>query len=744
MTLQLNEGLQDILQQLRDYGLEPFSKRYPAFEFGKIIRCQAKGDRLGEKTGWYALYEYRTDAGKTLYFGSFGDFRRDVSEKFKVKRGVRLTAEEREVMRARQEESRRAAERRAQYAARNAAKRAEGYWKHANVRGQSVYLDRKRVGGFGVRYGKNGNLLIPIQTVQGLRGLQIILPERSEETGRDKLYWPAGLNKEGGYHIIGPHPEPGETIVIVEGYATGASIHMATNLTVVVAFDAGNLLPVGREVAMRFPGRPLVFAADDDWKTTRQDGTPWNPGVQSAENAAVILGGRHVVPVFGAERADGWTDFNDLHCAEGLDAVRRQVMAVVRPPVSGGWHDQLLYSKSGLISHMRNVALILENDERWVGVLGYDEFSGKCMKLRTPPYGGSPGEWTDLDDSLTTDWLAQQYGLLTKSIAVLEAVGVVSSRNRYHPVRQYLQGLTWDGTPRVETWLTVCLGVELNDYSRKVAKRWLLGAVARVMKPGCKMDTVLILEGLQGAGKSTTLSILGGAWFMDTPFTLGDKEAFQMLRGKWLAELGELDAFNKAESTKAKQFFSASTDTFRESYGRRSKDIPRQCVFAGTTNQNEYFKDPTGNRRYWPVMCTSINLDALREMRDQLWAEACACYQAGDGWWVEREERHLFEAEQEKRYAGDAWEAKVAAWLADVHTGETVTTTQLLGDALNLDYGHWGRPEQTRVGQIMSRLGWPRVRLPQSGRSPVRPWGYQRPRDWRGSAWKPEQREAAF
>ncbi|MBX6762040.1 conjugal transfer protein TraC, partial [Pseudomonas aeruginosa] len=142
------------------------------------------------------------------------------------------------------------------------------------------------------------------------------------------------------------------------------------------------------------------------------------------------------------------------------------------------------------------------------------------MKLRTPPYGGGTGEWTDLDDMLACEWLAQQYGLLTKVPPVLEAVSVVASKNSFHPVRAYLEGLEWDGTPRIEHWLNRALGVEETPYSMKAGKRWLIGAVARVMRPGCKMDTVLILEGLQGEGKSTAMSVLGGEWFMDTPFVL--------------------------------------------------------------------------------------------------------------------------------------------------------------------------------------------------------------------------------
>ncbi len=726
----LDNVLDDVLAQLRERGLEPFGKRNPDWVFGKLTRCKAEGDKVGEQTGWYVLHEYRTEKGKTLYFGAFGDWRSGETHKIKLK-GVQLTAEERELMRARQEEAKRKAAERAMFAARRAAKRAASMWERLPEKGRSPYLERKQIVGLGVRYSRKGAVLVPMRTAHGIVGLQVIHPAKQEDTGRDKQYWPWGMQKEGAWCLLGPHPEPGETILIAEGYATGVSLHMATSCTVAVAFDAGNLLPVGKAMREQFPGRPLVFCADDDWKTTRQDGSPWNPGMEKADNAAVILGGQVVAPVFGEGREDGWTDWNDLHCAEGLEAVRRQVMAMVRPPASGGWREKLQRSESGaLIAHPYNVQLILNNDERWAGTIAYNAFSSKVLKRRTPPYGGSAGDWTDLDDARVVVWLAEQYNLRVKSAAVVEAVCVVASDNEFHPVREYLKGLVWDGERRLDGWLSRTFSVPISEYSLKVGTRWMISAVARVMRPGCKADAVLILEGKQGAGKSTAMSILGGAWFMDTPFSLGDKDGFQAIRGKWIIELGELDSFNKAESTKAKQFFSASTDTYRESYGRRVLDVPRQCVFVGTTNQDEYLKDPTGNRRYWPVMCHRVNLDELRETRDQLWAEAYARWDAGERWWVERDEADKFAEEQDARYMVDAWEHPIREWLEDPAVGEAVTIDQILRGALNLDYGHWGKPEQMRVGHIMNRLEWRRKRLPASRRSGIRPWGYQRPASW--------------
>lgn len=734
--------MDDVLGQFAQFGLQVSLP----LVFGKLTRVPAEGDRKGERNGWYVAHEYRSEKGETLIFGSYGSWKLGETLKIKCK-GARLTAEEREVMAARQEEAKRKAAEAAERSAGRAARRASSMWERLPEGGQSAYLQRKQVLGFGVRYApRSGAVLVPMRGAHGrIVGLQVIYPEKQADLGRDKTYWPYGLAKEGAFHLIGPHPEPGEAILVCEGYATGASLHLATGLCVAVCFDAGNLLPVGKTLRTNFPARPLVFCADDDWKTKRANGDAWNVGREKAENAATVLGGQVVFPVFSGERADKWTDFNDLHVAEGLEAVRRQVMVLVRPPAQGGWREKLQRTETGaLIPHTYNVQLILGNDERWAGVIAFDAFSTKIMKRRTPVYGGQAGEWTDLDDSRVIVWLAEQYNLRVKASSVVEAVSVVASDNPYHPVREHLLGLVWDGVPRLHYWLTMVFGVPSSDYSSKVGRRWMISAVARVTTPGCKADGVLILEGAQGAGKSTALAILGGDWFMDTPLNLGDKDCYQAIRGKWIIELGELDAFNKADTTRAKQFFSASTDTYRESYGRRVIDVPRQCVFAGTTNQDEYLKDSTGNRRYWPVFCSKVDLDLLREIREQLWAEAVVLFRQGVRWWVNRDESEQFAAEQDARYAVDAWEHVILGWLEDVAVGEMVTSDMVLSGALKLDFGHWGKPEQMRVGQIMHRLGWKRERMNPLKKSGIRPWGYRRPASWGAAQPAVEVREPAF
>lgn len=397
---------------------------------------------------------------------------------------------------------------------------------------------------------------------------------------------------------------------------------------------------------------------------------------------------------------------NVVHLAE-----RRQDKEHEHPQ---DWMDGITRSeKGGIHSSTANIARILQYDPAWQGVLGWDEFSLKIVKLKPPPFQVSGvGEWTDRDDSKTAIWVSDVYKFRPATSMVAESVGVASELNSYHPVQQYLNSLDWDGTPRVKTWLVRYLGANDDPYARLVGGCWLIGAVARMLRPGCKMDNVLILEGGQGKGKSTALSILGGEWFTDTPFELGSKDGFLAMRGKWIIELSELDTFNRAESTKAKHFFAASVDTYREPYGRRTFDVARQCLFAGTTNGDEYLKDDSGNRRYWPIRTWGINHDALTGCRDQLWAEAVHLFKTGELWWFEHGIDYVGD-EQDKRFVTDAWEELVTRYVDEKARQQTprsqqpfcISVAEVLTDCLSIPVGKWTRADQMRVSSVLKRLG---------------------------------------
>lgn len=385
-----------------------------------------------------------------------------------------------------------------------------------------------------------------------------------------------------------------------------------------------------------------------------------------------------------------------------------------------------------MLAELANLVLILRNDTAWAGIIAFDEFAGRVVKTKPPPYSPSEaGEWMDIDDARLQLWLSVHYGLLrVKRDALEAAVLMAADQNRFHEVRAFLESLKWDGIPRLAHWLHAYIGAPDTPYVRAVSVKWMVGAVARVMRAPLetKMDNVLIFEGPQDQGKSTALKILFAPWFTDAAFEIGTPDGYQIMRGNWGIELAELDGFNRADAAKSKAFFSRATDRYRNPYGRKPVNVVRQCVFAGSVNHATYLKDDTGNRRYWPVRAGYIALDELKLDHDQLWAEALAEFRKGTIWWAAASEKEMFTAEQEERYVGDAYEDRIRAWLDDVDEvtsarRDKVTMRELMGRCLGLDAAKWTLPEQQRVGRIMARQeGWARVRAGSGSRE----WVYRR------------------
>jgi putative DNA primase/helicase len=302
------------------------------------------------------------------------------------------------------------------------------------------------------------------------------------------------------------------------------------------------------------------------------------------------------------------------------------------------WQDELLRSKvssekndSSILPILANAITALRLAPEWQGVLAYDEFRNNIIALKPTPWGVLAKDgWTDQEDRLTAEWLQHHRIFVSVEIAS-QAVQTVATERRAHPIRQYLDTLTWDGTLRLNRWLSTYLGVEESNYSYAVGSRWMLSAVARIYRPGVKADCCLILEGPQGIKKSTALRTLAGEYFTDELASLGSKDASLQIRGVWIVEISELDSLARSEIASIKAYMSRTADWFRPPFGKRVIECPRQCVFAGTVNHTEYLRDETGARRFWPVLCGSIDILALTRDRDQLWAEAIAIQLARNG-----------------------------------------------------------------------------------------------------------------
>jgi predicted P-loop ATPase len=399
---------------------------------------------------------------------------------------------------------------------------------------------------------------------------------------------------------------------------------------------------------------------------------------------------------------------DDFLARQGVPALMELTKQVQRYD----WRDELARTDKGkIMGTLRNAMVALRLAPDWPGVLAFNEFSRAVEARKSPPWGDPPGPWDDYQDLRTTEWLQNQGIRISDIVAGKAVFAVARERGRYHPVREYLDSLTWDGTDRVTDWLTLYLGVDPTDYVRNAGRCWMISGVARAEQPGCKADHALILEGAQGGGKSTAFSILGGEFYTDDIADLGTKDAALGTAGVWIVELAELAAMSRPEIEKIKSFISRSTDRFRPPYGRHYIEAPRQCIFGGSVNLSHYFKDDTGNRRFWPVKCGVIKLDELRRDRDQLWAEAVVRYRKNEHWWFETDAL-VEEAteEQDKRLQTDPWEPEVEAWIANLlaldPTGAECTTAEVLRNAIHKEVGQWNRGDETRVGSILVRLGW--------------------------------------
>lgn len=352
---------------------------------------------------------------------------------------------------------------------------------------------------------------------------------------------------------------------------------------------------------------------------------------------------------------------------------------------------------------LANALLALRTCPEWRGVLRSNVFSGKVEARSVTPWGFH-GVWDDRQDALVCDWL-QRSGIEIGESVAASAVRTAAGDSAFHPVQEWLRSLEWDGVPRLGSWLAVYLGVEPSPYASAVGGCTLIGAVARAMRPGVKADAMLILEGLQGSGKSRTCEILSNGWFTDEIADLGSKDCAMQLRGVWLVEIGELGAMKKAEIDTLKLFMSRRMDRYRPPYGRAVIDQPRNCFFIGTVNGDSYLRDESGARRFWPVACGKLDLEGLESARDQLYAEALYLFENGAQWWLEGEVLEEAEGEQDARYDADVWAERISRW---IEGREEVYIDEVLLGAIDKAPSQWTDTDKKRVARVLQFLRWRR------------------------------------
>ncbi len=363
------------------------------------------------------------------------------------------------------------------------------------------------------------------------------------------------------------------------------------------------------------------------------------------------------------------------------------------------------------------------SDSPFVGVLGYDEFNGQVRVLKKLPWHSNPLpvgglEWKDEDSVQLRLWLSRERQFDVPLKIIDEGVLVAAQHNILHPVKDYLRSLRWDGQSRLESWLIDYAGAADNRFVREASKKFLLQAVSRIYHAGCKADHVVVLEGPQGCGKSTLVEILGGQWYADIIIDPHARDTVDAMRGKWFLEFSEMVAPTKQDANSMKAFITRRVDRVRLAYGRRSVDLPRQCVFIGTINPDatkEYLNDDTGGRRWWPIEIHQVKFDALAAARDQLFAEAADLVMKGEATHIiDAEVLEIARDEQRARQTSDPWAASISEFMLDKNY-QFVTSKDVWVFGLKGGESQFSVIHQRRIATCLKELGY----MPHTRRDPA-------------------------
>lgn len=414
------------------------------------------------------------------------------------------------------------------------------------------------------------------------------------------------------------------------------------------------------------------------------------------------------------------------------------------------WMSSLERDKKGVIPSLPNLVTILENDPSFKDNLIYNELKYQPeVKSNLPWRQVSPRSlaWTDSDDSNLLYYLEKRHRCRFPEKTLSHAITVVATAHSVHPIRNYLKGCEWDGTPRIDTLLIDFFDADDNAYVRAVTRKTLVAAIARVMEPGCKFDYMLTLTGAPGIGKSSMFKILSDPWFSDSLISVTGKESYEQLQGVWIMEMGELSSIKKAEVESVKNYLSKQEDKYRMAYGHRNTDCPRQCIFVGTTNQPQFLRDETGNRRFWVVEVKNKKKKVWDELTPevvkQIWAEAKHYYSEGEKLFLNDQLEEFANAVQESHMEDDPRIGMIESYLETLLPEEwesmdkfqrrqfiqgdefmtpkvgsvqrdKVCAAEVMCELFGLDPGKNTRYEAKEINGILARFpGWERLPTPR-------------------------------
>jgi putative DNA primase/helicase len=587
------------------------------------------------------------------------------------------------------------------------ATRAAQIWARSTPDTQTPYTQAKNIDPLSSRT-LGATLIVPMyDTIGGeIMNWQAIQPDGTKR-------FPPGGKKKGAWHIIG-QIDPTKPLIICEGFATGASIHMGLDgHPVIVAFDKDNMLHVAKAMRAHYTATPIIVAADNDAS---------GAGQQAAEKIRKTVSNVTVIT-----SPQSGTDFNDIP----HDKIKELMAQAIFPPsgvisplvtdvqlAGGNWEADLMRDAKNRIVpfSLKNAILMLNYHEEFKGVFAFDKFRQQVMICRRPPYDTEldfqPRTLTDNDLTMVSAKL-EDYGLLTSFDKAKRAIEAVARDNAFNSAQEYFKKLEWDGVCRLETMLFDYFGCTQEDprYLSFVGMKWMTAAIKRIMRPGCKFDHVLILESdKQGLYKSAALKALatfgGETYYTDSVSISEIKNPHTILKmqGVMIVELAELSGFSDTADEQAKNWITQQEDVIKLVYDKFVTKYPRQFVFAATTNKtSDYLKDSTGNRRYWPVTVERIvDIDALESDRDQIWAEAFWNFEQGLYIGPTPEEDALADAERKKRLHHDPLEDQV---LKIVEGCKGVKSSEVM-DRMNLHTRDKNAYLDKRIKTILSMNGF--------------------------------------
>lgn len=523
------------------------------------------------------------------------------------------------------------------------------------------------------------------------------------------------------YRIEDAHARPKATILVVEGEKCVEAARDALPQYVVLTWSGG-AQSVARSDWSALAARDVIIWPDAD--------EPGREGARAVVRA--LTGVANTARVADPTDApEGW-DIADA-IADGWDTAR--LLAWIdkhivtpsvlpapqksKPPVieRGELDDSALVSWQSLgldtnqgglpYPTLANASRILQLHPSIAGKIWYDTFQRRVWHTMK----GEKREWEDADSADLAVFIQQSMHLSKFTVSlVADAVNHAARRKSRNSLTAWLDSLQWDGTERLDTWLGDILGVERTVYSMAVARNWPLSMVARAYQPGCQVDSMPVLEGAMGRGKSSFLKILGGEWYDSITTAIGEKDFIQEIQGVWLVEIPDMTGFGRREHSQVLATITIRNDRYRASYGRCVENHLRGCVFAATSETDDYLQDVRGRRRFWPVRCTAIDLDTLSGQREQIFAEAVALYKQGARW---HEMPTEADDEQLERMQEDLWTDAVLGYVsslsAQMHAeGKKVIAipSHILHDVMKLELKEQTQTEKNRVAGILQRAGW--------------------------------------